>query len=378
MTDPLATGSTIGILGGGQLGRMLAVAASRLGFKTHVFEPGADPPASQVSWRTTIAAYDDQDALAEFVQSSDVVTYEFENIPTAALDLIEKHVPIRPNRRALAVSQDRLAEKEFLRSLGLATAPFAKVDTEDDLKAALARIGTPAILKTRRFGYDGKGQFRIGFNGPGGSGDALAGMRDDPAAVERLAEAASEAWEHMRDAPSILEGFVDFSLEVSVIAARGMDGSVAAFDPGENVHRDGILRTTTVPAAITSARRAEAVILAGQILNALEYVGVLGVELFVAAEGLIVNEIAPRVHNSGHWTQNGCAVDQFEQHIRAVAGLPLGNGGRHANVKMTNLIGHEADQVLDLARQENTAVHLYGKAEARPGRKMGHINELLD
>ena len=378
MTDPLATGSTIGILGGGQLGRMLAVAASRLGFKTHVFEPGADPPASQVSWRTTIAAYDDQDALAAFAQSSDVVTYEFENIPTAALDLIEKHVPIRPNRRALAVSQDRLAEKEFLLSLGLATAPFAKVDTEDDLKAALARIGTPAILKTRRFGYDGKGQFRIGFNGPGDSGDALAGMRDDPAAAERLAEAASEAWEHMRDAPSILEGFVDFSLEVSVIAARGMDGSVAAFDPGENVHREGILRTTTVPAAITSARRAEAVILAGQILNALEYVGVLGVELFVAAEGLIVNEIAPRVHNSGHWTQNGCAVDQFEQHIRAVAGLPLGNGGRHANVKMTNLIGHEADRALDLARQENTAVHLYGKAEARPGRKMGHINELLD
>ena len=349
MTDPLAPGSTIGILGGGQLGRMLAVAASRLGFKTHIFEPSAEPPASQVAWRTTVAAYDDSDALAAFVQSSDVVTYEFENIPTAALDVIENHAPIRPNRRALEVSQDRLTEKEFLQSLGLATAPFARIDSPDCLEAALAQAGTPAILKTRRFGYDGKGQARLG-----------------------TPDEATAALAEMKGAPAILEGVVEFSREISVIAARGADGSIAAFDPGENVHQDGILRTTMVPAAITSAQRAEAVVLAGRILNDLDYVGILGVELFVTADGLLVNEIAPRVHNSGHWTQNGCSVDQFEQHIRAIAGWPLGDGVRYAKVRMTNLIGDDADQALDLAQRENVAIHLYGKAEARPGRKMGH------
>ncbi len=354
MTDHLPTGATIGILGGGQLGRMLSVAASRLGFKTHIFEPGAEPPAGQVAHRVTTASYDDATALEHFAQSVDVITYEFENIPTSALDILEKLRPIRPGREALRVSQDRLTEKGFLRDLGLTTAPFADVTDGESLEAALADIGAPAILKTRRFGYDGKGQARI--------------MSDDQAA---------DALADMAGAPAILEGFVDFSHEVSVIAARGLDGSVSCFDPGENVHKDGILRTTTVPARLSAAQRTDAVLLAGRILNALDYVGVMGVELFVTQRGLVVNEIAPRVHNSGHWTQNGCAIDQFEQHIRAVAGWPLGDGTRHDDVVMENLIGDDMDQVPALAAQSDCALHLYGKADTKPGRKMGHVNRIV-
>ena len=353
MTDPLTTGATIGILGGGQLGRMLSVAASRLGFKTCVFEPGGDCPASHVSNYHFKADYDDEDALRAFAKAVDVVTYEFENIPTSALDIVEAICPIRPGREALRVSQDRLTEKEFLTGLGLKTAPFAAVDSAEDMKSAIAEIGTPAILKTRRFGYDGKGQARI--MKPGDTDQALADMAG---------------------APAILEGFVEFSHEVSVIAARGADGAVACFDPGENVHEGGILRTTTVPARLSPGQRSDAVLLSANILNALDYVGVLGVELFVTAQGLIVNEIAPRVHNSGHWTQNGCAVDQFEQHIRAVAGWPLGDGTRHSDVVMENLIGDDIDRVPDIAREAHAALHLYGKAECKPGRKMGHVNRV--
>ncbi|WP_197917404.1 5-(carboxyamino)imidazole ribonucleotide synthase [Thiosulfatihalobacter marinus] len=353
MTDPLPLDSTIGILGGGQLGRMLSVAASRLGYRTHIFEPGANPPAAHVADRVTTAAYDDTAALTAFADQVDIITYEFENIPTAALDLLETHCPIRPGREALRVSQDRLVEKTFLRDLGLATAPFAPVASRDELSAALQSTGTPAILKTRRFGYDGKGQARI----------------DSP-------QSADAAYRDMADAPAILEGFVDFSREVSVIAARGLQGDVACFDPGENEHHEGILRTTTVPATLTASQRIGAVLLASQILNALDYVGVMGVELFVTDSGLIVNEIAPRVHNSGHWTQNGCAVDQFEQHIRAITGHPLGDGRRHADVVMQNLIGNDMDKVPALMRQPDTALHLYGKAETKPGRKMGHVNRI--
>ncbi|MEN9410541.1 MAG: hypothetical protein RL216_2515 [Pseudomonadota bacterium] len=354
MTDALPTGSTIGILGGGQLGRMLSVAASRLGFRTHIFEPAANPPAAHVADRVTTASYDDLDALARFAASVDVVTYEFENIPTAALDILEKTHPIRPNRRALAVSQDRIAEKDFLTGLGLTTAPYAAVNTAHDLSHALDRIGTPAILKTTRLGYDGKGQARLK-------------SRAD-------ADAALAA---MNGAPAVLEGFIAFTHEVSVIAARGTDGSVACYDPGENVHKDGILSTTTIPARLSPSQRTDAILLAARILNALDYVGVLGVELFVTPSGLIVNEIAPRVHNSGHWTQNGCAVDQFEQHIRAVAGWPLGDGSRHSDVVMENLIGDDILRVPQIAREKNAALHLYGKAEARPGRKMGHVNRIV-
>lgn len=353
MTDPLPTGATIGILGGGQLGRMLSVAASRLGFKTCVFEPGADCPASHVSNYHFKAAYEDEDALRRFAESVDVITYEFENIPTSALDILEELKPVHPDRMALRVSQDRLVEKAFLNDLGLQTAPFAAIDDPVDLSEAMREIGLPAILKTRRFGYDGKGQARI-----------------------KTEDDAEQALADMAGAPAILEGFVDFSHEVSVIGARNAAGEVACFDPGENVHVNGILGTTTVPARLNTAQRTDAVLLAAKILNKLDYVGVMGVELFVTPNGLIVNEIAPRVHNSGHWTQQGCSVDQFEQHVRAVAGWPLGDGSRHSDVVMENLIGDDMDRVPELARDPAVSLHLYGKAQVKPGRKMGHSNRV--
>ena len=353
-TDPLTTGATIGILGGGQLGRMLSVAAARLGFKTCVFEPGGDCPASHVANYHFQASYDDEDALRKFAAAVDVVTYEFENIPTSALDILEGLVPVRPGRKVLKISQDRLTEKAFLTDLGLQTAPFAAVDDEVDLAEAITEIGLPAILKTRRFGYDGKGQARIM-----SEGDAAQALTD------------------MASQEAILEGFVAFTHEVSVIGARNAAGDVACFDPGENVHIDGILRSTTVPANLTTAQRTDAVLLTAQILNKLDYVGVMGVELFVTPQGLLVNEIAPRVHNSGHWTQQGCSIDQFEQHIRAIAGWPLGDGRRYADVMMENLIGDDMRRVPEIAKESGAALHLYGKAEAKPGRKMGHVNRII-
>ncbi|HID68189.1 MAG TPA: 5-(carboxyamino)imidazole ribonucleotide synthase [Roseibacterium sp.] len=349
-SGPLPSGSMIGILGGGQLGRMLAIAAARLGYRAHIFEPGA-APAADVAHSWTQAGYDDLDALREFAKACDVITFEFENIPADALDVIAATTPLYPDRRALETSQDRLIEKAFLRDLGLTTAPYAPVNR--DIIDVLATTGIPAILKTRRFGYDGKGQARV------------MALEDGKAALETL-----------KDAPAIAEGLVEFSCEISVIAARGQDGSIAAYDPGENVHKDGILATTTVPATITPALRTDAVLIASRILNALDYVGVLGVELFVTPNGLIVNEIAPRVHNSGHWTQAGCAVDQFEQHIRAVTGWPLGDGSRHANVVMENLIGDDVTQANALAAETGVQIHLYGKVDIREGRKMGHINRV--
>lgn len=350
MTKPLAPGATIGILGGGQLGRMLALAAARLGLKCHIYDPAADAPAAQVSDAHTAAPYDDIAALTAFAQSCAVVTYEFENIPTAALDAIEGACPIHPGRKALATSQDRLTEKEFLSGLGLQVAPYADIKSADDIRAALSDMGTAGILKTRRFGYDGKGQVRL-----------------------KTPDEADDAFAQLKGAPAILEGMVPLMSEISVIAARGTDGAVAAFDPGENVHKDGILDTTTVPANVPNRLKSDAVLTAGRILNALDYVGVIGVEFFVTPAGLVVNEIAPRVHNSGHWTQNGCAIDQFEQHIRAIAGWPLGDGSRHSNVRMENLIGDDIERVPELAAK-GAALHLYGKAEARPGRKMAHVN----
>jgi 5-(carboxyamino)imidazole ribonucleotide synthase len=353
MTDRLATGATIGILGGGQLGRMLSVAASRLGYRCHIYEPGNAPPAGDVAHAVTTASFTDTTALADFAAGVDVITYEFENIPTSALDLLEQTRPIRPGRKALAISQDRFSEKTFLQELGLRTAPFGVVDDRTDLDRALVITGHRAILKTRRLGYDGKGQARI--MSPADADAAFAAMGGSPA---------------------LLEGFVTFSHEVSVIGARGLDGTVACFDPGENVHVDGILRTTSVPARLTNAQRTDAVLIAAKILNALDYVGVLGVELFVTTDGLIVNEIAPRVHNSGHWTQNGCAIDQFEQHIRAITGWTLGDGSRHADITMENLIGDDIARLPAIAGT-NAAIHLYGKADAKPGRKMGHVNRIV-
>ncbi|MEM1273149.1 MAG: 5-(carboxyamino)imidazole ribonucleotide synthase [Pseudomonadota bacterium] len=352
MTDigPLPQGSTIGILGGGQLGRMLAMAAARLGYKTCIYEP-ALAPAADVAHAWVQAPYDDLAALGQFAETCDLVTFEFENIPTAALDTLLEKVPLFPDRKALETSQDRLVEKRFLTELGLATAPYADAE---DIESALAQTGCPAILKTRRFGYDGKGQARVD---------------DLPAARAALSD--------FDGAPLIAEGVVAFSAEISVIAARGRNGAVSAYDPGMNVHTGGILAKTTAPAPIPASLKTDAVLIASRILNALDYVGVLGVELFVTPDGLRVNEIAPRVHNSGHWTQAGCAVDQFEQHIRAIAGWPLGDGVRHADVVMENLIGRGIDGAEALAREPGVQVHLYGKAEVKEGRKMGHINRVL-
>ena len=353
MAEPLAPGAIIGILGGGQLGRMLAVAASRLGLKVHVFEPGANPPAGDVALQVTTAPYEDADAIRAFAGSVDVVTYEFENVPTEALDLIEDSVPIRPGRNALAVSQDRVDEKTWLNGLGIATAPWHAVGSREELDTAIAAISMPSILKTRRFGYDGKGQARL-----------------------KSAEDADTAWEAIAAAPAILEGFVPFDREVSVIVARSLAGEVVCFDPAENVHRDGILHTSTVNDRVASRIKADAALTAGRIVTALDYVGVMGVEMFVLpGHKLLVNEVAPRVHNSGHWTIEACVIDQFQQHIRAVAGWPLGDGSRHSDAMMTNLIGAEADDWPTLAR--SGGLHLYGKAESRPGRKMGHVTKVM-
>jgi 5-(carboxyamino)imidazole ribonucleotide synthase len=349
----LAPGSTIGILGGGQLGRMLSIAAARLGLKAHIFEPGPNPPAGDVAAMVTTAAYDDAGALVRFAGSVDVVTFEFENVPALAAETLLAHAPVRPNPQALQISQDRVVEKGFIEGLGIAVAPWRAVADLGDLKAALAHIGAPSILKTRRLGYDGKGQVRI-----------------------TDADGAEAAWDEIAGAASVLEGFVQFEHEISVIGARGLSGEVVCYDPGENVHRDGILHTTTIPAEITPATRMDAVLIAGKILNALDYIGVMGVELFQAPDGrLLVNEIAPRVHNSGHWTIEGCVVDQFQQHIRAVAGWPLGDGSRHSDAVMTNLIGDEAADWKSMAASGD-GLHLYGKSQARPGRKMGHVTRI--
>ncbi|WP_127089920.1 5-(carboxyamino)imidazole ribonucleotide synthase [Aquabacter cavernae] len=352
-------GATIGILGGGQLGRMIALSCAQLGLKTHILCPDADSPAFQVSDGHICAAYDDEAALAELASISDVVTYEFENVPLATAQFLQARVPVRPGPRALAVSQDRLAEKTFVRDLGIETAPFAPVDSLDDLIAAAAAIGLPAVLKTRRFGYDGKGQVTIR------PGDDLA------AAFETIGRQSA-----------ILEGFVSFRREVSVVAARREDGAFAAYDVTENVHRNHILHTSTAPANVTAETARSARGIACRIAGALEYVGVFAVELFVADQGLserlIVNEIAPRVHNSGHWTMDGAVTSQFEQHVRAIAGWPLGDTACLGRVEMLNLIGDDVDDWQRFLADPAAHLHLYGKQEARAGRKMGHVNRLLD
>ncbi|WP_296744983.1 5-(carboxyamino)imidazole ribonucleotide synthase [Mesorhizobium sp.] len=352
----LAPGSTIGIIGGGQLGRMLAVAAARLGFRTIVLEPQADCPAAQVANRQIVAAYDDTAALEELATASDVVTYEFENVPVGAAEMLVARVPVCPPARALEVAQDRVTEKNFLNGIGIPTARFCPVDNDDQLTAALKAFDGSGVLKTRRMGYDGKGQ-----------------------RVFRNMEAGGFAGtcEAMGNVPLILESLVAFEREISVIAARGPDGSVAAYDPAENVHREGILRTSTLPAAIGPTTAAAAKDAASRILSALDYVGVIGVEFFVLADGsLLANELAPRVHNSGHWTEAACVISQFEQHIRAVAGLPLGSPDRHSDCVMENLIGDDMLKVPALLAEPDLMLHLYGKVESRPGRKMGHFTRI--
>ncbi len=349
--EVIAPGATIGILGGGQLGRMLAQAAARLGYRCHIFAPEADQPAAQVSAAATRAAYADAAALRAFAAAVSVVTYEFENVPVETVRLLDPLVPVRPGARSLEVAQDRLNEKSFANALGIGTAAFVAVDDADGLKAAIARIAPPAILKTRRLGYDGKGQAVI----------------DD-------ARDLDAAWTTIGKAPAILEARVDFEREISVVVARAADGATACYVPVENRHQAGILDMTTAPAPISPALARDAEALAARVAQALDHVGVLCIELFVTKGGaLLMNELAPRVHNSGHWTIDACGASQFEQHIRAVCGLPLGGPERHSDAVMKNLIGDDAARWPALLADPGAHVHLYGKAEARPGRKMGHV-----
>ncbi|SRR5579885_2327582 len=353
LSGPVPPGGTIGILGGGQLGRMLALAAARLGFKTHIYSDQANPCAFQVADAHTSARYDDQSALEKFARACDAITMEFENIPVATVNFLSALRPVNPNGRALAITQDRLEEKNFVRAQGLRTPHFAAVSSPADIVHALEVTGSPAVLKTRRMGYDGKGQ----------------------AKVATAAEAA-DAFARFHGAPCILESFVPFAFEASIVAARAWNGDFAAYDPSENLHEHHILRRTAVPSRLNDAQADAAKAYADIIARGLEYVGVLAVELFVTEDWvMLVNEIAPRVHNSGHWTLDACMVSQFEQHIRAVAGWPLGDPRRHSDAVMENIIGEEANDWRRLSAHGG-ALHLYGKSPALSGRKMGHITRL--
>jgi 5-(carboxyamino)imidazole ribonucleotide synthase len=357
LRGPLAPGSTIGILGSGQLARMLITAASRLGLKCHVYAdtPG---PGSDVAAQTTIGAYDDMDALEAFAKSVDVVTFEFENVPEATAKTLARHVSVRPNAKAFAVAQDRISEKTFISKLGIPVAPYTVVTTE--AQAAKAKITTASILKTSRLGYDGKGQVALM---PG----------DDVVA----------AWKSLGGVPAVIEQRLTFRQEISVLVVRAQDGATAIYDIPQNMHSGGILRRSIVPAPLDEACIYRAEALAEQMAVALDYVGVLAVEMFdlgpdVALEQrFVVNEIAPRVHNSGHWTLDACAVSQFENQIRAVADWPLGSTERHSDAEMQNLIGQEAVAWRDIAAEPGACLHLYGKRDAREGRKMGHVTRLL-
>lgn len=358
MSATIRPGDTIGILGGGQLGRMIAQAANRMGLKCHIYCPDANSPAFEVAAKKTIAAYEDEQALRAFANAVSVVTYEFENVPGETARILEELVPVRPGPLALKVSQDRLDEKNFLsQQAKVQVAPYAPIDTQDQLEQALKEFGGQGVLKTRRFGYDGKGQIMI-----------------------RTPQDAAGAMEKLGNQPAILEGIILFEKEISVIVARSNEGTVACYDPSDNHHENHILKTSTVPANVSEDTRRKAIDMATNIAQALQYVGVMGVEMFVVQHSgktdLLVNEIAPRVHNSGHWTEDACPVSQFEQHARAVAGWPLGNPERAHDVVMENLIGHDVDAWPELLKESNAHLTLYGKAETRAGRKMGHVNRL--
>jgi len=353
----LKPGDTIGILGGGQLGRMLAMAAARLGLRCQVFSPDPDSPAFDVVLNATCAEYADVEALELFANDVDVITYEFENVPAASAIILAARRPVLPDRKILETTQDRLIEKDFVTRLGIGTADYAEVSSAVALRAAIGKIGLPAVLKTRRFGYDGKGQ-----------------------AIIRAGDNPDRIWADLGTKSAILEAFIPFTCEISVIAARSADGHVECFDVTENEHRDHILKISRAPAAIPEALAEQARAIAQKIANALNYVGVLAVEMFVVQEAggakVLVNEVAPRVHNSGHWTLDGASISQFEQHIRAIAGWPLGKPVRHGPVTMTNLIGNDIDSYEQWLTVPGATVHLYGKGPARPGRKMGHVTQV--
>ena len=347
-------GGTLGIIGGGQLGLMTALAAARLGIKCHIYCPEKDSPAFSVSYAHTCAPYEDLDSLARFADSVDVVTFEFENIPADSVRVLAEHVVVRPGWKVLETAQERVAEKSFFNGLGIETAPWRAVASRAELDDAVAAIGLPAVLKTCRFGYDGKGQAKI-----------------------RDAADLDAAWGAMSGGPAILEGFVEFVMEASVLVARGLDGKSACFDVVENRHKNHILDVTIAPAPLSPAMTAKAKDIAVRAAEALDLVGLLAVELFVTADDhLLVNEMAPRPHNSGHWTMDACYTDQFEQFVRVVCGLPLGSPARFADAVMTNLIGDDVDRWWDLMAESGAMLHLYGKSEARAGRKMGHVTRI--
>jgi 5-(carboxyamino)imidazole ribonucleotide synthase len=354
---PLPPGSTVGILGGGQLGRMLAAAAARLGLKTHVYSDAPAAPAFEVAANATVGAYADADSVARFAAAVDVVTCEFENVPAEALEAAARVAPVFPGAKSFAVAQDRLVEKDFIRGLGIKVAPYARVDGAAGLRAALPRVGVPALLKTRRFGYDGKGQMLV-----------------------RAESEIAAALEAIGQAPALVEGIVPFEREISIIVVRAQDGRMQFYDPVENVHQNGILAVSRVPARIPPSVAAEGREIAGRIASALAHVGVLCVEMFESGgerPELVVNEFAPRVHNSGHWTIDACLVSQFENHVRAICAWPLGETSRHSDAAMTNLIGPDVEKWRTLAAEPGASVHLYGKTEARPGRKMGHVTRIF-
>jgi len=355
--EALTPGSVIGILGGGQLGRMLALAAAELGFVCHIYAPPGDNPAFDVAARHTAAAYDDEAALARFAKDVDVVTYEFENIPDDCLAFLNKTLPVRPSVSVLSTTQDRIDEKQLAQSLGIKVPTFAAVSTVAELEKAVAEIGCPCVLKTRRFGYDGKGQ-----------------------TVIRSDSDLAASFKEIGEQPAIVEAFVPFKMEVSVIAARDLSGNLAVYDIPENRHENHILASSHVPANISENTRQQAGDIARQLAGAMQYVGVFAVELFVVGEGadecVMMNEIAPRVHNSGHWTGDACHVSQFEQHIRAICGLPLAAPVRHSDAVMYNLLGSQALDIVEFAERPGMCIHLYGKQSARPGRKMGHVTQI--
>ncbi|MCF8473096.1 MAG: 5-(carboxyamino)imidazole ribonucleotide synthase [Emcibacter sp.] len=349
-------GATVGILGGGQLGRMLAMAAVQLGYHTHIYCPDEKNPAEQVTDKISRFDYEDEKALIGFAKAVDVVTYEFENIPVETVNILSRYVTVFPSAEVLQISQDRLHEKKFLNNINVNTAPYAPVSTMNEAIEALKQIGYPAVLKTRRFGYDGKGQ-----------------------AIVRTERDVQRAWQSLNSCEVIVEGFIDFDMEISVLAARGQDGEIKCFDPAENIHKNHILDLSIVPARIDPVLRKQAVEIAHHIVSELNYVGVLAVEFFVSSSDPIfrVNEIAPRVHNSGHWSIEACPTSQFEQHIRAICGLPLGETSLYGRAEMKNLIG---DEILDMdiyLKDPDANFHHYGKREARPGRKMGHVTRIF-
>lgn len=344
-------GGTIGILGGGQLGRMTALAAAKLGYRCHIFTPEQDSPAAQVSAATTVAAWDDEVALTAFAQAVDVITLEFENIPLSSVRFLEARAVVRPSSKVLEVGQDRINEKTFFGGFS-ETAPWRAIHSLDDLAQGIEAVGRPAVLKTTRLGYDGKGQVKI---------DAGTDLAD--------------AWDSLRTDAAILEGFIDFTSEISVIVARAEDGSTAAYCPVENVHSNHILDTTTAPAEISETMAKEALRVATTAAESLNLVGLLAVEMFLTGDGrVLVNEMAPRPHNSGHWTMDSCHTDQFEQLVRAVCGLPLGDPTRFHDAVMKNLLGDDIDGWQEFLANPLARLHLYGKTEARSGRKMGHVN----